>query len=67
MAHERDEDIELISELLEATLEEDGYNVQRFEETSYSTTEYKALFVTDRNGRIYTVGINSCNWKEISK
>lgn len=60
---EHDEDLELISELIEATLQEDGYTVQRFEETEHSTTEYRGLFVTDRNGRVFTVGLNR-KWKD---
>lgn len=61
--HQYDEDLELLNELIEACLQEDGYEVTRFEDTTTSTTSYRGLFIKARNGRIFTIDMNE-KWKD---
>lgn len=56
--HERDEDLELLNELIEACLQEDGYEVTRYEDTNYSTSAYRGLFIKAPNGRVFTLSMN---------
>ncbi|CAI8877333.1 hypothetical protein EMIT07CA2_30045 [Brevibacillus sp. IT-7CA2] len=56
--HERDDDLELLNELIEASLRENGYEVTRYEDTNYSTTAYRGLFIKARNGRVFKVSMD---------
>lgn len=60
-----DEELEFMSELVEECLREEGYVVQRYEETKHRTSAYRGIFVTDRNGKVYTLYLDTI-WKEIS-
>ena len=59
----RDERAELLIDLLEGALQEEGYKTIRMSETSnYCTTSYDALIVKDWKfgGGIFTISIDNC-------
>lgn len=50
-----DEAMELLFELIEACLNEDGYKVTNFTETTRSTSAYGGMFITLPDGRRATL------------
>ena len=59
----KDERAEILIDLLEGALQEEGYKTIRMSETSnYSTTSYDALIIKDWKfgGGIFTISIDNC-------
>ena len=60
----KNERAEILIDLLEGALQEEGYKTIRMSETSnYSTTSYDALIVKDWKfgGGIFTISIDNCH------
>ena len=58
-AHVRNDQLELIIELVIGLLEEEGFKTVRYSETKrHSTTEYDCLVIQDANGEEFSVGFN---------
>lgn len=59
-----DDDMEQLGELVQACLQEEGYEVTNFMDTRTSTTAYGGMYIRLRDGRQVSLSYDFAEWRE---